>query len=278
MADTLMLPETALMVAQRLLDSNAGAAAQKLLDDNKVKYVIKNGKIINANDTTEVWLDRFITENAKMLELKGVVRKLAKIDDEVLIQGPTGTGKELIAHALHGTRSGLFRALNCAGLPEHLIESELFGHVRGAFTGATSDKIGLMINAKEGTLFLDEIGELPLLAQGKLLRVLQDKKIRRVGDVEDKDISCRFVFATNRDIKQMCKDNTFRIDLYARISTFELHTLPLNERPEDVVPILKSLGGEKFISSMNGVTLDTPFNCRSLEQYVKRYNVFGKIV
>jgi len=127
------------------------------------------------------WLDKFITCHPQMLELKLMVEKLTTINDSVLIQGETGTGKELLARALHGERKGQFIEINCAGLPEYLIESELFGHTKGAFTGADKETVGLVELSADGTLFLDEIGELPLGVQAKLLRVLADKRIRKVG-------------------------------------------------------------------------------------------------
>lgn len=264
---------------QRMLDQGPvmSEPARILLEQSKIPYEIVDGKLVPKNDQCETWLKKFITVNAAMLKVKDRVRKLAKVDDEVLISGPTGTGKELLAHALHGTREGQFLACNCAGFPEHLIESELFGHVRGAFTGAVTDKVGLMVQAKYGTLFLDEIGELPMVAQAKLLRVLAERKIRAVGSNETREITCRFVFATNRDLTE----DIFRTDLLARISTFELHTLSLNERQEDCIPILKSLGAdETLLTKLWGIDVKPSqlhFNVRSLEQIVKRYKLFGEI-
>jgi transcriptional regulator with PAS, ATPase and Fis domain len=266
-------PEQVIAIAQRFLDNGLEQAAIQMLKSRGLKCIVRGNRIVDENDETEPWLEQFITINPAMNLVKDQVRKLAGIQDEVLIQGPTGTGKEILAHALHGKREGDFKALNCAGLPEQLIESELFGHVRGAFTGATSDKVGLMVSAKNGTLFLDEIGELPLLAQGKLLRVLQDKKIRRVGDTEDRDITCRFVFATNRKLEEMVIANTFRVDLYARISTFILKTTSLKDRPEDYQEILKSLGDAEIYKHLS--TIDAPYNVRSLQQWVKRFKVLG---
>lgn len=271
--------EQLLIKIQFLLDNGLIDVAKSTLNELKLskQYKIVNGRLTAENDQTEPWLTQFITSDPSMIKVKEMVRKLAKIQDEVLISGPTGTGKEILAHALHGTREGDFCALNCAGLPEHLIESELFGHIRGAFTGATSDKIGLTVASKMGTLFMDEVGELPMLAQAKLLRVLADKKVRPVGSNEHKDISCRFVFATNKDLKDMIKTGHFRADLFARIATFELETLALDKRGTgEVNIILKHLGAsDELITNSSMINLE--FNVRSLQMAVKRYNVLGSL-
>lgn len=270
-----------LNAAQRLVEMGSADAALKFLVDNGIKgYKILDGRIVSEKDQTETWLKQFITVDPAMLKVKDCVRKLAKVDDEVLIHGPTGTGKEILAHALHGTRDGNFQALNCAGLPETLVESELFGHVRGAFTGATDNKPGLVLVAKNGTLFLDEIGELPLQAQAKLLRVLQERKIRPVGGNNSYDVTCRFVFATNRNLTEMCDKGLFRTDLYARISVFELMTVSLDLRPNDIPLILKSLDAEALIKHLNPAGLPRltyPFNVRSLQSIVKRWKVLGEM-
>lgn len=219
-----------------------------------------------------------------MMRVKEEVRKLAKVEEDgdqlvtILIHGETGTGKELIAHALHSDRKGEFVALNCAGLPENLVESELFGYVKGAFTGADKDTPGLMETAKRGTLFLDEIGELSLQAQAKLLRVIQSKMLRRVGSRKHELISCRIVCATHRNLLEMTTRKEFREDLYARLSTFELYISPLDNRRSDIPLILKSIkGGEEYLKHTSIDKIDVRFNVRSLQQAVKRYNVLGKI-
>jgi transcriptional regulator with PAS, ATPase and Fis domain len=255
---------------------------------HKLPFKIIDGICVDVGESTDAWLSRFVTENPKMLQLKEDVRKLATVEDDstqlfsVLISGPTGTGKELIALALHGDRVGEFVPINCAGLPSELVESELFGHVQGSFTGATRTKDGLMKIANNGTLFLDEIGELSLQVQAKLLRAIQEKKIRKVGGDKDEIISCRIVCATHRDLKDMCKHNKFRIDLYARISTFELDTIKLLERQEDIVPIINSIpGGKEFYEALtidgDIINIDLSLNVRSLQQHIKRYKVLGKL-
>lgn len=269
----------------RLLIANgAQDVAQQLIDSWSLKYRIENGELKDALEGTELWLKRFITEDPDTLKMKDDARKLAKCDNEVLITGETGTGKELIARCMIANRTGKFIAVNCAGLPETLIESELFGYVKGSFTGADNSRIGLMAAAKDGVLFLDEIGELPLSVQAKLLRALQDKVVRRVGGKEEEEISCKFVCATHRNIKAMVDHEQFRQDLYARVSTLELDIKPLRERERDIVPLLMSMpGGKQLIAEMQRLSIplhkiDLKFNVRSLQQAVIRYAVLGRII
>lgn len=257
--------------------------AQTIIDKEKLPYRIENGILLDNLPGVEMFLKRFITNDPICLSIKDEVRILAKVDDEVLITGDTGTGKETIAKALQGERKGTFIPVNCAGLPRELVESELFGHVRGAFTGAEGQKQGMLRAAKDGVLFLDEIGELPLDVQGKLLRALQEKKIRMVGSNIHEDINCRFVCATHCDLRTMVTDGLFRRDLYARISTFVVHIPSLSERPGDIELIVRSLpGGKEYALALtsSGRRFDevsVPFNVRSLQQYVKRYTVLQKL-
>lgn len=228
----------------------------------------------------EIWLDRFITQDAAMLALKSKIRKLISVSDSVLIVGESGTGKELLAHALHGLKvPESFISINCAGLPEHLIESELFGHVKGSFTGATTDKQGLFQAADKGTLFLDEIGELPISLQAKLLRALQEKKIRKVGSNKEESITCRFVAATHCDLASLVKEKKFRLDLYHRLNTFELHTTPLRLRVGDIPLIVESIDPDKIFPrdfdwqneiANNGLQ----GNVRTVQSLVRRMQVF----
>jgi two-component system, NtrC family, response regulator AtoC len=155
----------------------------------------------------------------------------------VLLQGETGTGKELFARGIHasGEHSGEpFVGINCAALPEHLLESELFGHERGSFSGATEQKRGLLEVARRGTVFLDEIGELPIQLQPKLLRVLEERTIRRVGGVQEQPIECRIIAATNRDLNEAAASGTFRSDLYYRLSVLTVEIPPLRDRVDDI--------------------------------------------
>jgi len=249
--------------------------------DLKLKFNDK-GELVDSLVGTDLWLKKFMTVDEETILLKEDIQKLSNCDDEVLVIGETGTGKELLARALIGNREGKSVAVNCAGLPENLIESELFGHKRGAFTGAESDKQGLMASAKNGILFLDEVGELPLSVQGKLLRSLQDKVIRRVGGNVEEEINCKFVFATNKNIAEMVRNGEFRQDLYARISTFELHVKPIRKRKCDIEPIITSMPKGKDFYDKHGMllhdgTLSLEHNVRSLQQHVKRWSVLGRV-
>lgn len=244
----------------------------------------KVGVLKDTLSRGELHLNTFITEDEEMLGMKVDALKCANYKEphEVLITGESGTGKEIIGKAMIGHRDGEIKAINCAALPEHLIESELFGHLRGSFTGADKEKEGLCSSAKNGVLFLDEIGDLPLPVQSKLLRAIQERRIRKVGATVDEEISCRFVCATWQDVKKMVSEGRFRKDLYARISVLELHISPLRDRPVDVIPILKSIKGhEAFLvaheKSIKEGLLDLSLNVRSLQRYVTRYNVLGKV-
>lgn len=177
-----------------------------------------------------------------MRELFRVARKAQDSDATVLLRGETGTGKERMARALHlgsNRRSRAFVAVNCAAFAEGLLESELFGHRRGAFTGADRDKRGLFELANEGTLFLDEIGETSPGLQAKLLRALQEREIRPVGSTAERRIDVRIIAATNRDLRQAVSSAKFREDLYYRLAVIELELPPLRDRPEDIVPLAK---------------------------------------
>jgi two-component system response regulator PilR (NtrC family) len=185
--------------------------------------------------------DRFadlVGRSQAMREVFNVVEKVAPTRTTVLITGESGVGKELIARALHvkSTRaSGPFVAVNCGAIPEGLLESELFGHVKGAFTGASATKTGLFQAASSGTMFLDEIGELPLALQVKLLRALQDRRVKPVGGVEDVEINARILAATNRDLQVEVKAGRFREDLFYRLNVIQVKVPPLRERREDVL-------------------------------------------
>lgn len=233
---------------------------------------------LKLNKNTEYWLNKFITQDTSMLVMKEQVKRLAVINDPVLITGETGTGKELIAHALHGQRTGQFVCVNCGGFPEQLVDSVLFGHKKGSFTGAICDEQGLFMAAHNGTLFLDEIGELPLLMQVKLLRAIQEHTIKRVGDPQDIDVNCRIVAATHCDLFDMADKKRFREDLLWRINTFTIKLTPLRERVKDIVLIARSMANDKIISE---AFKDTPEmyrlggNVRELQQMIRRKQVLG---
>jgi two-component system, NtrC family, response regulator HydG len=179
-----------------------------------------------------------------MQDLYNRIHKVAPTAATVLIHGETGTGKELVARALHEEsqrNNHLMISVNCAAIPETLIESELFGHEKGAFTGAATNREGLVAAADGGTLFLDEIGELPLEAQARLLRVLQEGEVRPLGSVESRKVDVRLVVATHRDLRKLAKEGKFREDLYFRINVVQLTLPPLRERGKDIINIAESL-------------------------------------
>lgn len=230
----------------------------------------------------DLWLDKFITQHKGMIELKDQVRILSKVNDPVLIIGETGTGKELIAHALHGDRStDRFQALNCSAIPESLIEAELFGSIKGAFTGSNKDKTGIFESAKDGTVFLDEIGDMPISMQPKLLRAINERKIRRVGGDSEIHINCRFVSATHKDLESNRQYPTiFRDDLFYRISTFIIRTEPLRKRSIDIKPLVESIDEDANIKDLDNFCSliqedKLRGNVRSLQQIVRRFVVLG---
>ena len=190
----------------------------------------------------------FVFGAGPMIEVLGTLRKVAALDTTVMLQGESGTGKELAARYLHSNhptrRRGPMISVHCGAIPETLLESELFGHVRGAFTGAERDRVGKFEQANGGTLFLDEISTMPLQAQTRLLRVLQERRVTRIGASDSRPVDVRVVVATNQDIKQQVDDGTFRLDLFYRVNTFPVVIPPLRERPGDIVPLVEHFSTE----------------------------------
>ena len=187
--------------------------------------------------------DQIVSLSPQMKLLKQLAAEVAQTDATVLITGESGTGKELFAHGIHASSprsKGPFVALNCAGIPEHLLESELFGYQRGAFTDAKQTKPGRFQQAEGGTLFLDEIGEMSPSAQAKLLRVLETRQVDPLGDTRSIHVNIRVIAATNEDLPAQIKAGRFRLDLYYRLNVYQLRIPPLRERPEDIEPILTS--------------------------------------
>jgi transcriptional regulator with GAF, ATPase, and Fis domain len=226
-----------------------------------------------------------VGKSPRIQEIFDLLNMVAPSEATVLLLGETGTGKELVAQAIHRNSSraeGPFVVVNCAALPETLLESELFGHERGAFTGATHRKEGRFVLAHQGTLFLDEVGELSLPLQAKLLRVLQNREVEPLGSTRSVKVNVRFITATNRDLEAMVRDGRFREDLYYRLNVFPVVLPPLRERQEDL-PALAEYFLQKFSdkNSREGLSLAPevveafkhyawPGNIRELENVMER--------
>lgn len=230
-----------------------------------------------------------IGKSKKMRDVYSIIEKVAHSTANVLILGESGTGKELAAKAIHYNsprRNKPFVPVNCGAIPETLMESELFGHKKGTFTGAIADRAGLFEQAEGGTLFLDEIGELPLLLQAKLLRVLQEREFRRVGGTENKKTDVRIVAASNRDLEGQVEEGTFREDLFYRLNVVPVRMPPLREVPEDIILLVEHFY-RKFAQAPAGSEIITPGalkllmaypfpgNVRELENLVERCTVLG---
>jgi len=230
-------------------------------------------------------IDRIVAESPAMQEVLALVRRSADAPSTVLVTGESGTGKELIARAIHYESErvgGPFVAANCKAFSEGVLESELFGHAKGAFTGAHRARVGLFEEAQGGTLFLDEIGEVSLDFQAKLLRVLQEKQVRPVGGAGSTEIDARLVLATNRDLRTEIKEGRFREDLFFRIAVIPVHIPPLRERSEDVLPLARHFLArwcEELQRDVSGWSEDVeryftshtwPGNVRELENALER--------
>jgi len=222
-----------------------------------------------------------VGSSREMERVFDIVRKVADTEASVLITGESGTGKELVARSIHANssrREAPFVAINCAAIPRDLLESELFGHVKGAFTGAVKDKTGRFQLADGGTLFLDEVGELPVELQPKLLRALQERVIEQVGGTREVKLDVRVVAATNLDMEKALASGTFREDLYYRLSVIPIHLPPLRERRDDIPLLLKYFcakhGGERVVcdkKALDALTAyDWPGNVRELENTAER--------
>ena len=199
-------------------------------------HVEKALQLNGSRKSDRSWRADIVSRSAVMEEVLNQARRLAKTESSVLISGASGTGKELLARAIHraSERSGEFVAVNCAAIPEALLESELFGHAKGAFTGALRERAGLFEYANGGTMFLDEIGDMPVSLQAKLLRVLQERRVRPVGSNSVLPIDTRVISATNHDLESAMDDGSFREDLFYRLNVLELHIPVLSERREDI--------------------------------------------
>ena len=232
-----------------------------------------------------------LAKSPRMQEIFRTITKIAEYKTTVLVTGESGVGKELVARAIHrrsSRRGGPFVAVNCGAIPENLLESELFGHKKGAFTDAVHDRRGLFEEATEGTLFLDEIGELPLGLQVKLLRVLEDEKIRRVGDTRDLQVDVRIITATHRDLHTETKAGRFREDLFYRLNVLPIHCPPLRERRDDIPLLIDHFvakNNTRLGTSIRGLDTETrrllyeyswPGNVRELENTIERAMVLSE--
>jgi len=267
----------------------------KPIDQQKLELAIKNAiknydlqkelQNLKENVRREYSFDNIITADGKMQDVFKLVSKVLDNDISVLIYGESGTGKELIARAIHynGKRKDKpFVVVNCASIPRELLESELFGHEKGSFTGAHQRKLGKFELAKDGTIFLDEVGELEMLLQAKLLRVIQNKEFERVGGTELIKTNVRIISATNRDLKSAVETKEFREDLYYRLNSFPIFIPPLRQRRSDILVLAEHFVEEfnrKLGKNMRGFTkkalkliyeYDWPGNIREMENTIER--------
>lgn len=265
-----------------LLVANRALEKRELLSE--VKYLRKAMK-------SRYCLDNIICKSRKMKEVLDVIERVSRTDSTILVDGETGVGKELVAKAIHTNShrcDAPFVAINCGAIPENLIESELFGHVKGAFTGAITNKAGLFEEAKGGTVFLDEIGDMPLQTQIRLLRVLQEKEIRRVGSNKASRIDVRVISASNRNLPRLIREGNFREDLFYRLNTVPITIPPLRERREDIIPLIEyfltihSNKLERKVPVINREAMDImasyswPGNVRELEHAIENILLFAR--
>jgi len=259
--------------------------AKALLTEIERALTLSGGRAQPADGDDASWRAEIITRNPVMEDMLAKARLVADSDAGVFIYGDSGTGKELVARAIHRASPRCdrpFVAINCGAIPEQLLESELFGHVRGAFTGAVRDHKGLFLTANRGTLFLDEIGDMPVALQVKLLRVLQERKVRPVGSTESHDVDVRLISATHRNIEAEMAAGNFRDDLFYRLNVVALALPPLSERREDIPLLAKHFLGvltDKYKKEVNGfapeamellVSAAWPGNVRQLYNVVEQ--------
>ncbi len=297
-------PETVVIVMTAFGNTETAVAALKLgahdylikpFDVEELKIVVRNALekqrleeenlLLKAEFRVQHGLDRIIGVSPRMTKVFELVRSVAGTASTILVQGESGTGKELVAkavHALSPRRDAPFVSVNCAALPENLLESELFGHMKGAFTDAHQTKKGLFETAHRGTLMLDEVGEMAPTMQVKLLRALQERRVRRVGANEEVEVDVRVIAATNRSLEDLVRDRRFREDLYYRLNVIPIVVPPLRQRTEDI-PLLARHFLERFSREMNKsiariseeamgrlVKYAWPGNVRELENVIER--------
>jgi DNA-binding NtrC family response regulator len=264
----LMTAEGSLEVSLEAIEAGAYDFVLKPLHFPQLLISVQRALFLNQIQTENSTLKSLFTEQ-DFLGLKGVIgrssgfkqamelaKRVSSSQANIIISGESGSGKEVVARAVHelGERKNKpFIAINCSAIPENLLESELFGYAKGAFTGAMGSKVGLFEEANEGTLFLDEIGDLALPLQAKLLRVLQERKIKRIGENSSRDITARIICATHKNLKKEVEAGKFREDLYFRLNVIPIYMPPLRERKEDILPLSEYF--LKKFSIMNNVTL-----------------------
>src|SRR5881392_4192123 len=301
-------PQTVVLVITAFASTETAVEAMKLgaydyltkpfkLDEIKltIANALERKRLQDENQALKRQLRRergfgnFIGKSRQMLDIFDTIRKAADGVSNVLVTGESGTGKELVARAIHDEsprRNGPFVSVNCGAIPETLMESELFGHVKGAFTGAVASTVGLFPAANGGTLFLDEVTEVPPSLQVKLLRVIQEREIRRVGDTKDVKVDVRLIAASNRDVAKAVQDGILREDLFYRLNVIPIHIPPLRERREDI-PLLVAhfvaKFNERLKKSITGVEPEAlerlvghhwPGNIRELENVLERTILF----
>ncbi len=246
---------------------------------NTVRIALDRKELVVENTRLKKKVSKnyqMIGESDAITHIKQMIEKVAPTEARVLITGPNGTGKELVAHWLHqksDRNKGPMIEVNCAAIPGELIESELFGHVKGAFTNANKDRAGKFEAANKGTIFLDEVGDMSLSAQAKVLRALQESKVQRVGSDKDIKVNVRVIAATNKDLKQEIEDGKFREDLYHRLAVILINVPPLNERRDDI-PLLVEYFSKK-IADEHG-TAHKKFSDKALKK-LKEYDWTGNI-
>jgi transcriptional regulator with GAF, ATPase, and Fis domain len=270
-------------------DSSTRTAVVTIVPRSGAKLPPRSTPPASAVNEISVRLPELIGDSDRMLEVSRRIRLVAKRRTTVLIQGPTGTGKEVVAHALHRLSPRAdrpFVALNCAAIPEALLEAELFGHARGAFTGAVQRRTGRIEAANGGTLFLDEIGEMPLALQSKLLRFLESGELQRVGENETVRVDVRIVAATHQPLARRAQEGSFRADLFYRLAVFRIHTPALAEHPDDLPALVehflrgvtdyeaaKQLSEEAFARL---VSHPWPGNVRELQHVLERASILAE--
>ncbi|TMB63080.1 MAG: sigma-54-dependent Fis family transcriptional regulator [Chloroflexi bacterium] len=303
-------PRTAVLIMTAFGTSNAAIKAMELgafeyitkpFELDKISYTVKRAfqyqdltqevEVLRDEISSLVQTERIVGNSAAMQEVYKTIGKVAKADATVLITGESGTGKELVAEALHYNstrRSGPLVKVSCAALPETLLEAELFGHEKGSFTGAMATRKGRFELADKGTIFLDEIGEMSLATQTKLLRVLQERKIERVGSSIPIKVDIRVIVATNKDLGKQVEANRFRDDLFYRLNVINIHMPPLRERKEDVPALVEHfLAKHRYSASAQPATISEealrrlneynwPGNVRELENVIERAVVLSR--